>query len=63
MVENEYFCNSDKQWLQPRLLLIAENKKTSEHANLALLPPHKKKSGTSEPSILRQVYEFFFTEH
>jgi hypothetical protein len=63
MVENEDFCNSDKQWLQLRLLLIAENKKNSEHANFALLPPHKKKIGDIWALNFTSSVWIFFTEH
>jgi 16S rRNA G966 N2-methylase RsmD len=61
VVENEDFCNSNKKWLQLRLLLIAENKKPVNMpiSHNSLLTHKKKKMGTSEPLILRQVHKYF----
>jgi len=59
IVENEDFCNSDKQWLQLRLLLIAENR-TPMNMPISHKSLLTKKRGTTEPLILRQVYDFFY---
>jgi len=58
-VENEDFCNGDKQLLQPRLLLIAKNK-TPVNMPISHNSLLTKKSGTSKPLILHQVYGIFY---
>jgi hypothetical protein len=43
-------------------LINAENKTPVNITPSSPSPPPSKKSGTSEPLILRQAYEFFLTE-